>query len=152
MKEVPKDSSTQVLKRNHPRRHSVLGLWVFGYLGLSLLGCSGPDGPSRYDVSGTVTHAGTPIPAGKIYFEPDTSAGNSGPAGFADIRDGQYDTGQSGKGCVGGQQRIRIEGGDGEPSPENEFHPFGNRYFHAYRTTFDVPLEDVEHDFEVPAE
>ena len=56
-------------------------------------GC-GDDKTAR--VSGKVTFNGRPVPAGKIYFMPDGEQGNTGSTGYADIKDGEYDTGSSG--------------------------------------------------------
>ena len=56
-----------------------------------LAGCGG-SGPRAVNVSGTVTFNGQPVPQGKIYFDPDTAAGNDGVQGFARIQEGAYDT------------------------------------------------------------
>ena len=45
--------------------------------------------------------------AGRVIFEPDTTQGNSGPGGYANIRDGYYET-LRGKGAVGGPHRVRV--------------------------------------------
>ena len=64
------------------------------------VGC-GKDEGNR--VSGMITFNGQPVPAGKIYFTPDTSKGNSGPTGYADITNGRYDTAsEAGKGIFHG--------------------------------------------------
>lgn len=113
-------------------------------------GCGGRgDGPPRFDVSGTATFQGQPIPVGSIIFEPDASKGNSGPGGFARITDGKYDTHrEAGQGTVGGPHLVRITGTDGKPS--DEYAPEGSALFPEYRTTVDLPKERTTHDFDVP--
>jgi hypothetical protein len=73
-----------------------------------LLGCS--SGVKLFPVSGTVTFDGKPIPAGRLYFNPDVGKGNDGPQGYADIREGKFDTREGGRGTPGGPMVIRIEG------------------------------------------
>ncbi|MEW4563845.1 hypothetical protein AB1K70_15025 [Bremerella sp. JC770] len=116
------------------------------------IGCStGDDGPKRYRVSGDVLYDGKPLPAGKIFFAPDTAAGNSGPGGYTDIVDGRYDTNwDNAKGVVPGPHTVRVEGFDGQSSARNDFHPKGNMLFPVYRDEIDVPEETSEHDFDIP--
>jgi hypothetical protein len=125
---------------------ALAGLAVFG-----LAGCGGDDGPPRYDVSGEVTFQGKPVPVGRIAFEPDTSQGNTGPAGFAEIHDGHYDTAETGKGPVGGPHTVVIDGFDGKPAPENQNVETGSPLFFGYRVPMDLPKETTTKDFDVPA-
>lgn len=82
---------------------------VFGSLiGISSPGCG--EAPIGDAVVGTATFKGAPIPAGMIYFEPDASAGGSGAQGAATIKDGAFDTSQSGQGAPTGAVVVRIEG------------------------------------------
>jgi len=100
-------------------------------------------------VSGKVTFHGKPIPLGKIYFIPDGSKGNTGAAGYADIKDGEYDTkGQGGKGMIGGPMLVRIEGVDGVKIDEER--PNGNPLFPAYETQVDMPKSSTTKEFDVP--
>ncbi len=126
-------------------------VWLAGlWLGIAVLpGCGGSDGPPRYELSGTATFNGEPIPYGTITITPDTSQGNSGPGSFAQIRDGQYETASS-KGTVGGPHVLTISGFDELPgtSPPEENHP---PLFTSYRVTVNLPLEDATHDIDVPA-
>jgi hypothetical protein len=109
-----------------------------------LLGCGSE---KIHDLSGTITFKGKPVPAGHIVFEPDTSAGNSGAAGFATIKGGQYDTRIfEGRGTVGGPHHVRILGLDGVPRGELLN---GMPVFPEYSTTADLPKEDATQDFEV---
>jgi len=117
--------------------------------GAAMLGCSGPSGPPRYEVSGKATFAGKPIAAGSISFVPDTSRGNRGPGSFAPIRDGRYCT-PPGKGTVGGPHVLTVlgldrlpgSGGAGEDPP-----PLCS----SYRLTVDLPKEDTTYDIDVPS-
>jgi hypothetical protein len=119
-------------------------------LGLGCLGC-GASGPRRFRISGTVTHAGKPIPAGRIVFEPDTARGGAGPQGFAVIQNGRYDTGRAGaQGAIGGPTVVRIDGFDGRPHGEDT-PPLGAPLFpDTYVQTLDLPQKDSTLDFNVP--
>ena len=110
-------------------------------------GCGGNSGPPRFKLSGSVTRAGKPIPAGRVVFEPDASKENKGPAAYASIKDGRYET-PRGKGTVGGPHVVRIAGTDGVPGSET---PQGMMLFSEYRTTAELPKEDSTKDFDVPA-
>ena len=113
-------------------------------------GCNAEKFP-RYRVSGKATWAGKPIPAGMIYFEPDFSQGNQGPAGVATIKEGAYDTAVSGKGVVRGPHRVRIDGFDPARSKSDDGIVQTMPLFETYETTLDLPAAPSEHDFDVPA-
>jgi hypothetical protein len=117
------------------------------------LGCGGGN---SHRVSGKVTFKGQPIPAGMIYFMPDESKGNTGPTGYADIKDGEYDTSaEGGQGIVGGPVIIAIEGIDPAAKPDKA-DPSGEvtakALFPRYETTADLPRSDSTKDIDVPAE
>ncbi len=114
-------------------------LWMMLIIG----GCGSESGPTRYHVSGTVTHSGTPIPQGVIQFLPDSAKGNEGPAVNANIVQGKYDTTVSGKGTVGGAHVVVINGFDGEARPADEL-PLGKPLFGEYRTNVDLPQSTGE--------
>jgi hypothetical protein len=114
---------------------------------LLLCGC-GKQGPQRYDVSGTVTFQGKPVPAGQVIFDPDRSGGNDGLQGYAELRDGHYDTRRSDRGATAGPVLIRIEGFDGRVVPNR---PYGKPLFIDYRVRVNLPQQDTTLDFEVPA-
>ena len=99
------------------------GVWVCG-----------ASGPERYELSGTVQFQGKPVPAGQIVFEPDSSKGNVGPQGMAEIREGKYDT-RGGRGMVGGPHVVRIRGYD--RLSLDEMHP-PQPLFPEYETTVDL--------------
>ena len=126
-------------------RSGVAGAVVAALLGG--LGC-GESGPRRSPVSGTVKFGGKPIPKGAIFFDPDLKKKNDGPAGFAYIKDGVYDTRDNGKGVIAGPHVVRIQGFDGRPGREL---PMGSPMFPQYQTTADLPGEATTRDFDVPA-
>lgn len=135
------------------RAVGVLRLCVAALLTLSLAtwtGCGGnAGGPERYDVSGTVTFAGKPVPYGQITFDPDASKGNSGPQGYANIRDGKYDTSSSGgRGVIGGPHRLLISGFDRLSA--NEDDP-ATPLFPQYSLSLDLPKKDSTQDIDVPS-
>jgi len=120
-------------------------------LALAPCGCGGGgDGPSRFDVSGSVTFNSQPVPFGRVVFDPDTAAGNKGPQGFAEIRDGSYDT-RSGRGTVGGPHIVRISGFGTDPKTGNEDNPVP-ALFPDYQTKVDLPKSEATQDFAVAAE
>lgn len=120
----------------------------FVLLLLPLAGC-GDSGPPRYDVSGTVTYNGKPIPAGTILFTPDASQGNTGPSGFATIKNGKFDTKLDGAGTVGGPHRVSVDGYDGQAKPELAL-PDGESLFQGYMTQLELPKEATAIEIDVP--
>jgi hypothetical protein len=110
-------------------------------------GCGSRD-EGLHRVSGRVTLGGTALPAGMIYFEPDSFRGNRGPTGYATITGGVYDTRASGRGMIGGPHVVRIDGYD--PPPPNA-EDGGRTLVRDYRTTLDLPKSEAFQDFDVPA-
>ncbi len=88
---------------------------TLSYCSLALLcvlfvGC-GDGGPERHHISGTATFDGEPISYGEVYFYPD-----SGPEGYAVIREGMYTTeNEEGKAIVEGPHRVRVTAYSFEP-------------------------------------
>ena len=116
---------------------------------MGIAGCGGPGGPARYQVSGKVTFGGKPVPYGTIFFTPDTSKGNKGPQGVAQIKDGKYDTAVDGKGPVGGPVVVKIIGYETlSTDEENPSKPL----FQDWTTNVDIPENASTQDFEVPAD
>ncbi len=113
---------------------------------LLLVGCSSE--PVRYDLHGKVLYNGKPVPVGRIVFDPVAAKGKGGPQGFARIKDGIYDTRTGGKGTVGGQQVVRIDGFDGTKIDDDS--PQGSPLFPGYEQNVDLPKQDTELDFVVP--
>lgn len=102
------------LRRDCGRAGLVLGLCLFS----ALVGCGAQnDRPIR--VSGDVTFKGQPVPFGSIIFDPDIQAGNKGPQGSAQIKDGHFDTNE-GLGLTGGAYVARITGFPSQPDVTNE--------------------------------
>lgn len=82
---------------------------------LALTGCSQGSGQARNRAHGAITFDGKPIPFGDIVISPDGTKKNSGAQGFANIRDGRYDTGAAGgKGYGGGPAIVKVTGFDKE--------------------------------------
>lgn len=126
--------------------NSVLICTALAFL-TSSQGCQqGADGPKRYELWGTATFNGTPITKGSISFEPDSSAGNSGPGSIALIENGTYRT-EPGKGVVGGAYRVFIVGFDGK-SPDGLGD--GNPLFSEIRLEQTFPHENAQVNFELP--
>jgi hypothetical protein len=110
------------------------------------LGCGGA---KTYRVSGKVTFKGNPIPVGKIVFTPDKSKGGTGPAGYAVIKDGNYDTSAAGgSGVVGGPMIISIQAAESEGDIDKP----AKALFPQYQTTADLPKSDSTKDIDVPAD
>jgi hypothetical protein len=119
------------------------------------LGCGGE---KTYRISGKVTFKGQPVPSGKIYFIPDGSKGNSGASGYADIKDGQYDTAASGgRGAPPGPVKVVVQGVD-PSSPPTRLNPKEDGevksrvLFAHYETTYEVPKSSSTKNIDVPAE
>jgi hypothetical protein len=115
----------------------------------ALLGCAGQDNEDLVECRGRVSFRGQPVPKGRIEFMPDVSKGNKGPAGYALIEAGQYNTSHQGRGAVAGAQVIRVQGFDGVPV-SNEGGEMGSALFPAYQTTIEIVQGKSQHDFEIP--
>ena len=113
-------------------------------------GCGGGSGNR---VSGKVTFKGQPVPAGKIYFTPDTSKGNKGATGYADIRDGAYDTSATdGQGAPAGAVIISVDGFDPTPPPGAEPDVTMTKLFAGYQKPVELPAGGSVQDIDVPPE
>jgi len=131
------------------------------YLGLffvcvALCGCG--DSVDLYNLQGTVTFDGQPVPYGRIEFIPDNSKENSGGTGYAQILEGKYDTSQlPGRGTIGGPHNVKITAYDGKPTGGGTEDapvagPEVKPLFIGYEVKEDLPLESgVTKDFAVPA-
>ena len=118
-----------------------------GLLTSLAIGCQKQDGPVRYDVSGTVTYQGDPVPSGSVVFTPDTAQGNSGPQGTAKIVDGHYDTANSGRGTVGGPHQVHVIATDAMTAEEAELQP----PLAEHTFTLDLPEDETTQDLEIPS-
>jgi hypothetical protein len=111
---------------------------------LLLPGCGG-----NYQVSGTVTYKGKPVPVGSVYFMPDE--GRKGRSANAPIEEGKYCT-PPGEGAAGGDMVMQVVGFDGKAikSKEGGVAASGKRLFPAYVTKVKLPARDSVLDIEVP--
>lgn len=128
------------------RQHSTSPLFTFLLIALLSLsmGCA-DDG--KFEVSGTVSFKGKPVPAGEIRFTPDK--GNKGPIVLARIKAGKYETPKD-KGLVGGHYQLRISGyGAAGNSKDPTASDFGRPLFSTYREDVEFPKEDFEHNIEI---
>jgi hypothetical protein len=116
-----------------PTRIEFLGLAVGAILAA---GCGGP-AAVRVPVAGTVTHDGRPVPAGRVELLPDTARGGSGPAGYATIVDGRFDTRASGRDIAPGPTLAVVRGTDGRPGPV-EGQESGQPLFEPHSHPFDA--------------
>lgn len=132
-------------------------------LGFTLLaGCGGGGGSvDLYNVAGTITYNGEPVPYGRIEFEPDTAGGNVGGPGYAEIKAGEYDTSAAGgRGVIGGRHFVFVTGLESEPTDDGhdevaaaEQEPVKQLFVRYQVTEHDFPKEDGQsYDLEVPAE
>ena len=111
-------------------------------------GCGGSS-PDLCHLSGTVTFKGQPLSAGRILFLPDSTKGNSGQAGYAEIKEGAYDTRRKGAAASGGALIVRIDGYDGKTSATNLV---GQPLFLNYEIQIDASGTHSTKDFVVPVE
>jgi hypothetical protein len=112
-------------------------------LAAGIAGCGGNDGPPRYQVTGSVTYDGQPVPGGRVLFTPDR--GNTGPASVAEIVEGKYET-RSEKGVIGGPHSVTIYGTDGTVATEQH----DNTLFSDYTQAVELPSGDSTMNFEIP--
>lgn len=130
--------------------HTIQGTLACLALGL-LLGCGSNGGPTRHQISGTVSYAGKPVPRGRVEFEPDTSKGNSGPGAMAEIQKGKFQT-LANAGAVTGPHIVHITGSDGIPFETEEGITLeqGQPLFSPYTTTADIVADGTPLILEVP--
>jgi hypothetical protein len=134
--------------------HSYLSLVGLFVLALLTTGCGG-DGVKRLELAGKATFGGEPIVFGTIEFVPDKDRGHSGPAGYARIEDGLYDTRNDGQGVIQGAYKVivtaysaKLETTDTETmeNPPDPPAPMFRNY------TLELDLQSSEQNIEVPAE
>jgi hypothetical protein len=133
-----------------------MGGAVIGAAIFLLAGCSGNTNDASYNVSGSITYDGKPIPRGIIRFSPDESKGNKGAVGFCEIKDGKYNTakGKQTQGIEGGAYIIRVTGYDGEAykTDEGDNFPKGRKLFEVYMVRKELPSEDTTLDLDITAD
>lgn len=114
-----------------------------------VLGC----GDKGTHVSGKVTFNGQPVPQGKVYILPDSAAGNSGASGFADIKNGTYDTAaEGGHPATPGASVLKVDGYDPNPPPNAGPEVTTTRLFTGYEKKVEIGSGTTVQDIDVPAE
>lgn len=114
-------------------------LWAVAVAGW--VGCE--KGPPRYQVTGTVSFNGQPVPAGRIVFTPDRPKGNSGPQGVAAIEEGKIIPGH--RNVVGGPHWMEIQCFDGVPYEGREVRvTYGRPLLPMQTIQVDLPRSDAE--------
>lgn len=134
------------------RNQSVVPCFILVVLGgaVSFLGCYQENFGPRYQVSGTVTYDGKPVPSGLVKFQPDVDKGGSGPSGYAPIKDGVFCTEE---GICAGPVKVSICGFDGIPLEvvkDGETVMEETYRFQEYPTQAEIKNEDTVIDFAVP--
>jgi len=113
----------------------------------AIAGCGQQGSSGLYEISGSVTFAGQPVPGGRIVFEPDEAHGATGMVSIGDITNGGYRT-RPQRGFGGGPCRVTIYGTDGTiPTEEKD-----TALFRPWQTPIDLPREACRRDFDVPAD
>lgn len=108
-----------------------------------LVGCGGEKW-DRVKVYGDVTYDGEKVEVGTVMFTP--TGETVGPAGIADIRNGNYNTDDNG--AVPGTHVVTVEGFDGEATEDS---PLGSLIF-QWDTETTIPDQGShEFDIKVPA-
>ena len=125
----------------------VASVWVCCVILLLTVVSCGKSGPPRYELSGTITFHGKPVPAGEIRFEPIGSVVNITTIGEAEIKDGKYSTILN-KGIIGGRQKVYVSGYNGIPEPGSG--PRGASIFDVYIMEIKLPEEPSTFDVVVP--
>ena len=119
---------------------------------VAAFGCHRNAGPARYDLTGTITYAGKPVPAGYILFAPDKSKGNDGPGADAEIKDGVYHT-RLKEGTVGGPHVATINGFDGSRRDRDRTSiPWASPCLPTCRSTWTCRSRRPRYDMVVPAQ
>ena len=132
------------------RTHNVCSLAIASaVLALAASAGCGQSGVPRNAVWGSVTWKGQPVPRGVIYISPDTKKGNSGPQGYALIKDGHYDTRDKlSKGCSAGPQIAVVQGCDGQGIGPGR--PYGNSLFVPFEIPIEVAPDGSQADLTIP--
>jgi len=118
-------------------------------LACASVGCGRPARLARYEISGTVTHDGKPVPSGSLRFTPDFERGNRGPATTIMITDGTYRS-VDGFGVLGGPYTVEISGFEALPPEQAQAMPMPKPLFKPYTTVVDLDKKGGVKDFDVP--
>jgi len=118
---------------------------------LASVGCGGSGGTAQqFQISGTVSFNGKPVPTGEIVITPDVAAGNTGEGSYAVIKNGKYET-APGQGISGGAYLLLLTGSQGNGNAEVTEPDQGKTLFSSYELKHTFPKEDAIFDIEVPA-
>lgn len=114
-------------------------------------GCGG-SGDQVRDVSGKVTFAGKPVVYGVVEFIPDKAKDHSGPAGSAQIVDGEFNTRETGSGIHPGPHEVRITAYEERPPVASTDETIVTEAKPALFTGFiiNATVDGGEQDFDVP--
>ncbi|HWL10430.1 MAG TPA: hypothetical protein VNQ76_18645 [Planctomicrobium sp.] len=126
-------------------RGSLLSLAVLLFC---VTGCQKSEEVHRIYVNGKITLDGKPIPAGEILFEPDNTKGNRGPAGVADIKNGEFIC-RKGFGVVGGPHVAIISANSGQALPQDGQLPTGYVLISEHRMPIDFPKDQLKQSIEI---
>ncbi|PQO39249.1 hypothetical protein C5Y96_05165 [Blastopirellula marina] len=118
---------------------------------MSISGCTRASFEPRYQVSGTVTYDGKPVPSGLVKFQPDVEKGGYGPGGYAPIKDGEFCTAE---GICAGPVKVSICGFDGIPlevvNEDGKTVMEETNLFKEYPTLAEIKHANTVIDFAVP--
>jgi hypothetical protein len=115
-------------------------------------GCGGDD-IERLDLEGNATFAGDPIVYGTVEIVPEE--GHKGPAGFAEIVQGKYNTQDGGKGILKGPHRVLVTAYSAKPeavdtegmaNPPEPPMPLFRNY------SLKLDLQSTDQNLEIPKE
>ncbi|MFO0825712.1 MAG: hypothetical protein U0792_21755 [Gemmataceae bacterium] len=117
---------------------------VVGCVAVLLVGCPSKPVP----VSGKVTRAGAPLPAGYITFEPDAASGTTGPGATTTISDGVF-TMPPNHALTPGKYLVRI----GPPLLGSGMDAkLAATAFKPWESTAEIPSGGAALTFEVPVD
>lgn len=99
----------------------------------AIAGCD--KGSNSAEVDGEVNFDGKPLASGRIYFNPDYTKGPDGPQGYAEIKDGKFDTRKGGKAAFGGPTIVVIQASE----------------IREFQQAMELPKSPSKQNFDVPA-
>lgn len=127
--QVPKYPNTQSPNRVHSARPPLLDIWVFGCLGILLLGGCGESLPTTVPVTGKVTFKGEPLTDGTVSFHPQEIAeGLPKRTATGKLQaDGSFtlSTFRTEDGAVPGTYRVTVHSYLSEPGSSNDDQKVG---------------------------
>lgn len=140
---IPHSRSFNLPGRVGPSESTWRGLlFLAATSGVLVGGCD--RGPPRYDVTGSVSYAGRPVPSGRLVFTPDRGKGNPGPQGVARIEAGQILIEQDRR-VIGGPHWVQLMAFDGNAYEDGEgTQTHGRPLCPILQAAVDLPREDVE--------